>query len=229
MNMMPQNSAPGMPDQLQQQLQILSALKAQGIPQEQWPALLSVLMNNSNAQAAALGSALPVPTNIGTGQVDSSRDRNGYDQYMRSPPGGRRERSRSRSPNRWDRRRDDSPPGRRRDSPVYGEYSGNRNDRGGDFDRRGGRGGGRGNAYRQRSPQRSRRSPSPRRDDELPQPGPRWIQHDPNLPKGSIKGTRSQRPFVKVLAVRLLTILNSIQQDPIRRWRHVSISLYSSH
>ena len=188
--MMGQNNAPGMNDTLQQQLHILSALKAQGVPQEQWPALLSVLMNNTAAQAAMTSGGLPAPSNAGPGQ-DDPRNRNGYEQ-MRSPA-GRRDRSRSRSPNRWDRRRDESPPrgARRRDSPVYGEYSGNRNgDRGGDFDRRGGRGGGRGN-YRQRSPQR-RRSPSPQRDSQrdpqLPLPGPKWIEHDPSLPKGSIKG-----------------------------------------
>ena len=143
-------------------------------------------MTNSQTPQAAPSGTLPQPTNVGMGQVDSLRDRNGYDQYVRSPP-GRRDRSRSRSPRGWDRRRDGSPNGRRRDSPVYGEYNGHRNDRGGDHDRRGGRGGGRGNAYRQRSPDR-RRSPSPQRDHDLPPPGPKWVEYDSSLPKNHIKG-----------------------------------------
>ena len=194
-----QNGAAGMPDGLQQQLQILAALKAQGIPENQWPALLSVLMNNTAAQAAIMANA-PTPSNLGgmvPGQADTSRDRNGgfnntNNQHVRSPP-GRRDRSRSRSPDRWNRRRDNSPRGgRRRDSPVYGEYSANKaNERGGGdpHDRRGGRGGrGRG---RDRSPPR-RRSPSPQeRDPNLPAPGPRRIDRDPSLPKGHIKGKRA--------------------------------------
>ena len=192
---MPQNNGGG--DALQQQLQILQALKAQGIPESQWPALLSVLMASTNPVAAANQAQ---PTSIGGGRDDMSRDqRNGYDQYVRSPPGqryGDRPRSRSRSPRGWDRRRDDSPRRNRRDSPVYGEYgNGGNRDRDRDRDhggRRGGRGdhenrGGRRN--RGRSPDRFRRSPSPgRRDYDLPPPGPKWVEYDPNLAKGKIKG-----------------------------------------
>ena len=198
----PQNNVPGLPDALQQQLQILGTLKAQGIPENQWPAILSALMASTNPAAVAANQ--PQPTNI---SGDPSRDRNGYDQYnMRSPTGGRyRGRSRSRSPRGWDRRRENSPPARRRDSPVYGEYGGNR-DRGGDHDRdrdfgrRGGRnnrdGGGRGGGdFRRRSPDRFQRSPSPRRgggsiDQQLPPPGPKWVEYDHTLPKGTIKGKK---------------------------------------
>ncbi|MCJ1333304.1 hypothetical protein MMC10_009998 [Thelotrema lepadinum] len=191
----PQNGAGGgAPDALQQQLSILQALKVQGIPESQWPALLSVLMASTNPVAAANQAQ---PTGIGGGRDDSSRDhRNGYDQYnVRSPTGGRygdRPRSRSRSPRGWDRRRDDSPRRNRRDSPVYGEYSGGNRDRDRDHGgRRGGRGdhdnrGGRRN--RGRSPDRFRRSQSPRRDYELPPPpAQKWVEYDPSVPKGKIK------------------------------------------
>lgn len=201
----PQNNVPGLPDALQQQLQILGTLKAQGIPESQWPAILSALMASSNP--AAVTANQPQPTNV---SGEPSRDRNGYEQYnMRSPPGGRfRGRSRSRSPRGWDRRRENSPPARRRDSPVYGEYGGNRerdHDRDRDFGRRGGRNnnreGGRGGDFRRRSPDRFRRSPSPRRgsggglsvDQQLPAPGPKWVEYDHTLPKGNIKG-KDPRP-----------------------------------
>ena len=123
------------PEVLQQQLQLLQALKAQNVPQEQWPALLAILMANNGAG----NTAAPVPAAYGTfggGRDDPSRDRNGYDQQYRSPPRGYRKRSRSRSPPRWDRGRES--PTRRRDSPVYGEYGNDRNGRGGDYGRRGG-------------------------------------------------------------------------------------------
>ena len=204
---MPQNNAgSGAPDALQQQLQILQALKAQGIPESQWPALLSVLMSSTNPVAAANQAQ---PTNIGGGRDDVSRDqRNGFDQYVRSPPGGRygdRPRSRSRSPRGWDRRRDESPRRNRRDSPVYGEYGGTRDRDRGDRDRdfggrRGGRGADRenrgGRHNNRRSPDRFRRSPSPRRDYDLPPPGPKWVEYETNLPKGSIKGNASQLSLV---------------------------------
>ena len=193
MPMMPQNNVAAVPDSLQQQLQILAAFRQQGIPQEQWAALLGAFMASAGTSAAANQVQ---PTNVGGGsggRDDASRDRNGFEQYMRSPPGRYRGRSRSRSPG-WERRRE-SPQPRRRDSPVYGEYGGNRNGDRGDYSRRGGatrgndRGNGRGNAYRQRSPDRFRRSPSPRRTEHvLPAPGPKWVEYDHNLPKGHIKG-----------------------------------------
>ena len=188
---MPQGTTPNVtPETLQQQLQILTALKTQGVPQDQWAAVLAVLMANGAGVAAA---PAPNPTTYGTfgsgGRDDLSRDRNGYDQqYPRSPPGRYRNRSRSRSPGGWDRRREASPP-RRRDSPVYGEYGNDRNGRNGDYRRGGARGGGRGESYRQRSPTRFRRSPSPRRQDQsLPAPGPKFIQYDHSIGQGKIKG-----------------------------------------
>jgi protein NRD1 len=192
----PQNSAPSIPDALQQQIQILQTLKQSGVAESQWPAILSVLMANANPSAVAANQVQP--TNVGPGSGDISRDRSGYDTHNRSPTGGRyRGRSRSRSPRGWDRRRENSPPGRRRDSPVYGEYGGNRerggDDRDRDYNRHGSRSdrdNGRG-AFRRRSPERFRRSPSPRsQDSPLPPPGPKWIDFDPELPKGTIKGNK---------------------------------------
>lgn len=213
---LPQGGGPTA-ESLQQQLQILQALQAQGVPQDQWAAVLSVLISsgaaaapNPNFQAppswprnsqnsggypaAAATAAVAVG---GGGRDDPSRDRNGYnDQYVRSPSGRHRNpRSRSRSPAGWDRRRDASPP-RRRDSPVYGEYDGDPSGRNGGRGSYGrpGRGRGQGAEYRQRSPapDRFRRSASPNRQDTaLPPPGPKWIEHDPTLKENHIKGKRS--------------------------------------
>lgn len=197
--MMPPGSAVT-PESLQQQLQLLQLLQAQGVPQDQWATVLSVLMSSGAGAAAgaAPNSTFPAQSNWQanggySGRDEPSRDRNGYnDQYMRSPSGRHRgQRSRSRSPPGWDRRREPTPP-RRRDSPVYGEYSGDpsgRNGRG-NYGRQG-RGRGQGNDYRQRSPppDRSRRSPSPRRQETvLPPPGPKWMDHDRSLGQDNIKG-----------------------------------------
>lgn len=178
-------------DPLQQQFQLLQLLAAQGIPQEQWGTALQILtlsnaanMPNANPAQAAGFPNLP-GQNVGAwgGRPDSqTRDDRDRD-YMRSPPGGYRRRSRSPG---WDRRRDLTPP-RRRDSPVYGEYHGDSpGRRGGDRDMRGRRF----NDYRQRSPPgRRRRSPSPaRKDPNLPPPGPKLIEWDYSIGQGNIKG-----------------------------------------
>ncbi|KAF7509140.1 hypothetical protein GJ744_008367 [Endocarpon pusillum] len=170
---MPQNSAAVSPD-VQQQVQLIQLMAAQGIPPEQWATALQLL----NPNAPKLGAAgmpnfgQPPQASAWGGQSDGrSRDVAGQD-YVRSPTYGRR---RSRSPG-WDRRRDVSPP-RRRDSPVYGEYHGDSPGR--NRDRAGRR------DYRQRSPPgRRRRSPSP--PQALPPPGQKVIQWE-NLPKGMIK------------------------------------------
>lgn len=219
--MLPPSSGPT-PEALQQQLQILQALQAQGVPQDQWATVLSVLISTSGAAAAPItnfqappnwqqnnggyagaGAGAGVGVGVGVGAVaggrdDPSRDRNGFnDQYVRSPSGRHRNpRSRSRSPPGWDRRRDASPP-RRRDSPVYGEYDGDpsgRNSGRGSHGRQG-RGRGAGNEYRQRSPppDRFRRSASPRHHEvSLPTPGPKWVEYDRSLGEGTIKGKHHQ-------------------------------------
>lgn len=186
------NGAAAMTPEIQQQLQILQLLQAQGVPQEQWASVLSVIMSG--------GAGVAVPnTNAasqqgwqqnGGGYGDQSRDRNGFkDQSIQSPPGRyRNPRSRSRSPSAWDRRGNASPV-RRRDSPVYGEYGrdARNNDRGGYGRSDRGRGG---NSYRQRSPDQNRRSSSPRRSgtaNGLPPPGPKMVEFDPSLRQGMIK------------------------------------------
>ncbi|KAL8710447.1 MAG: hypothetical protein Q9225_007283 [Loekoesia sp. 1 TL-2023] len=188
----PGNGAPAMTPEIQQQLQILQALQAQGVPQDQWANVLSVLMAGGAGVAAPNVSAAPQQgwQQSGGGYGDQSRDRTGLkDQSIQSPSGRyRNPRSRSRSPPAWDRRGNSSPP-RRRDSPVYGEYGrdARSNDRGGygRSDRTRG-----GNGYRQRSPDRYRRSSSPRRSGNangLPPPGPKMVEFDPSLRQGMIK------------------------------------------
>ena len=179
------------PEVLQQQVQIIQMLQAQGVPQDQWATVLSVVMSTGvvGGGGAASNAAQPYGQNQnqnpnqGYGTNESSRDRSGYnDQYsQRSPSGRYRNRSRSPSPGPG-YRRDVSPP-RRRDSPTYGAYG--RNGRGG---RPGGISSG-GRDYRQRSPDRHRRSASPRRGHQtLPPPGPRNIEYDRTLPPNHIKG-----------------------------------------
>ena len=202
------------PEVLQQQVQIIQMLQAKGVPQEQWAAVLTVMMSAGGLGGGANNAAQPPygqnqnqNQNHGYGTSDSSRDRSGYnDQYnQRSPSGRYRNRSRSPSPGPG-YRRDGSPP-RRRDSPTYGSYG-----RGG----RDGRGGGissGGRDYRQRSPQRSRRSASPRRDPQaLPPPGPRNIQWERTLPPGTIKGiVHCKSPdFWKLSFISLGTYTNCI-------------------
>lgn len=198
--MMPQAQGTGLvtPEAYQQPLQILQALQAQGVPQDQWATVLSVLMTSGAAQAPATNFPPQQPiwqqnAAYAPPRDEPSRDRNGYnDQYMRSPPGRLRNRSRSRSPASWDRRRDVTPP-RRRESPVYGDYEGDgsgRNNGRGNYGRQS-RGNGSGNDYRQRSPtqDRFRRSASPRRSDNaLPVPGPKWMEFDRTMAEGTIKG-----------------------------------------
>lgn len=192
----PSQPAPGAttdPNALGQQLQLIQMLAAQGIPQDQWGTALQ-LFNFSNPAAMGGMNAGQMPPAFnamagqgvgGWGRPDSqNRDRERERDYPRSPPGGYRRRSRSPG---WDRRRTVSPP-RRRESPVYGDYHDDSpGRRGGDpRDARGRRGG---NEYRQRSPPgRRRRSPSPpRRDPNLPPPGPKFLEWDYSIGQGSIK------------------------------------------
>ncbi|KAL9002344.1 MAG: hypothetical protein Q9188_004717 [Gyalolechia gomerana] len=188
----PGNGGPAMTPEIQQQLQILQLLQAQGVPQDQWASVLQVFMSGGAGVAASNANAAPQQgwQHPGGGYGDQSRDRNGFkDQSVQSPPGRyRNPRSRSRSPSAWDRRGNASPV-RRRDSPVYGEYGrdARNNDRGGYGRSDRGRGG---NSYRQRSPDRNRRSPSPRRSGTghgLPPPGPKMVEFDPSLRQGMIK------------------------------------------
>ncbi|KAB8303696.1 hypothetical protein EYC80_005082 [Monilinia laxa] len=172
----PGNLDPG----TQQQVTLIKALAATGVPAEQIAGILAA-MNN---QAAA---GVPPPfaqnqnthpqNNWGAGARDDTRDRNGFHDSMRSPPGRYRRRSRSPSPQRgWGGR--DSPNARRRDdfdreSPARMRGS----------DDRGRTGRGRGNEYRQRSPQRRRSNTPPRANAG----GPKWVGHDSQIPKGNIK------------------------------------------
>lgn len=207
---MPQATAAGAPamtpDALQQQLALIQLLAQQGIPQDQWATALQLLTltNAASNPAAPMGNfnpaaALPpfgqMPAAPGgqnawgaptapAGHEGPSRDERDHGrEYMRSPRGGLR--GRSRSPG-WDRRREATPP-RRRDSPVYGEYHGGNSP----ARNRDARDGGRGGRYRQRSPPgRRRRSPTPpHKEHVLPPPGPKYMEYDYSIGQGNIKGS----------------------------------------
>ncbi|CAG8192590.1 unnamed protein product [Penicillium salamii] len=195
--MLPQAAQPAVPDPtaMAAQLQVLQMLASQGIPQDQWGTALQIFSSVGNN---GMGGMPPMPgmpgfppmqgqNANGWGRPDSQNMDDRGREYPRSPPTGYRRRSRSPG---WDRRRTASPPPRRRESPVYGEYHGDSpGRRGGDpRDARGRRG-----EYRQRSPPGARggrrRPPSPSRnkDPNLPPPGPKFIEWDYSIGQGMIK------------------------------------------
>jgi len=148
-------------------LQLVQLMAQQGIPPDQWAAALQVL---NTQKGATPFPPPPMPGQNAFGQPPQSRDRDGH---TRSPQDGRR---RSRSPE-YGRR------GERVGRPVSPGPDRARNGSDGRNDRRG-------NEYRQRSPVgRRRRSPSPPQNQaqDLPPPGDKFMEFDPNMPKDSIK------------------------------------------
>ena len=187
---------------VQQQLMLIKALSDQGIPPDQIASLIAA-MGNQGPPTMGPGGAPPPQfnaqnqdQNIQGGQngwgarPDESRDRNGYHESLRSPNRYRR-RSRSPSPPRtWNAR--DSPTSRRRDEAKH-DYETDSSGRTRGDERGHGRGRVRGNDYRQRSPPRRGRSPTPPPRSDVS--GPKWIGHDPQLAKGNIKGWFFILPF----------------------------------
>lgn len=177
----------------EEQLNLLRMLQAQGLPQEQLAAVIQALFQGagpapppSNTNSFGQQSAWQANQGYGVGNTTQSRDFGG----VRSPVGRFGKRSRSRSPVNHDRRRNASPR-RRRDSPVYGDYDadshrdGSRNEGG-----RYGRGRVQANGFGRGSPARQRGSASPPRgqNNELPPPGPRYIEHESALEPDRIRG-----------------------------------------
>ncbi|KAI0837344.1 hypothetical protein F5Y06DRAFT_271422 [Hypoxylon sp. FL0890] len=191
-------SAPAAPASLmdpnvQQQVMLIKLLADQGVPFDKIPAIIASMQSNSVALPStappASGTTPPVgPLPYATGawgqgaggfQPVDSRD---HDFQQVRSPNRYRNRSRSRSPPRhWDVR--DSPRGRSdREYSGYGRNSpgvGRLDDR----DRRG-----RANDYRQRSPGRRGRSPSPVHGfSHPPPPATKWVDYDRTIPQGHIK------------------------------------------
>ena len=179
---------------LQQQLLLIKALADQGIPTDRIPEIIRTMMSGQGPSTGIGGTHPPAPMQFAaqnqnqilqTGwstRSDESRDRNGYPEPVRSPQGrfgGRR--SRSRSPRAWNSR--DSPASRRLEEQNF-EYDRESPGRNRGDDRGRGRGG-RGNDYRQRSPPRRGRSPTPPRSNGNAN---KWIGHDATLGQGKIKG-----------------------------------------
>ncbi|KFY76571.1 hypothetical protein V499_03821 [Pseudogymnoascus sp. VKM F-103] len=169
---------------LQRQIMLIKTLSDAGVPQDQWGGIIAAL---TQTQAAApvgsgvnVGGAPPAPYGAAptnTWNPIESRDRGGPNEAVRSPQGRYRRRSRSQSPARgWNAPRD-SPNSRRRDDNV-GDYGRNSPAYGRD----------RHNEYRQRSPARRGRSPSPPRGFyDGRSGGTKWVEFDHSIPKGSIK------------------------------------------
>jgi protein NRD1 len=174
---------------VQQQLVLIKTLSDAGVPPEQIAGIIASLGSQGGAAGGLLPTAQypsqnqnPGAQPWGAARSDESRDVSAYPGNVRSPAQYRR-RSRSPSPHRaWNAR--DSPSGRRRDESGYDQgrdSPSHRDDRG-----RGGRGGGRGNDYRQRSPPRRGRSATP---PGTYGGGEKWIGHDASIGPGNIKGT----------------------------------------
>ncbi len=186
---------PGAPDTLALQLQLLQSLASGQVPQEQMATVLAAL---GISQAAPVNQmAAPQFQNM-NGEMQS-RDRDGrYGAHDTS-----RYRDRSLSPD--SRYRRGTPP-HRRDSPTYGTYdpstsaSGNGGNNAFNQDRRGrGRGRNYRNDYRQRSPLSAERGRQPSPGAAGRNTRPKWIDFDPTLPPGSIKGKHciSHRPLAQ--------------------------------
>lgn len=158
------------PQILPQVLQLLQGLSQEGIPQEQWGAVLTALYPPPQ-QAPPAQEAYPPRSEDRGHYRDRSRDRG---------------RGRSRSPEAS--RNNNSG---RRGSPVYGTYDASLAQSATDHahpysDKRGGRGRGGRNNYRQRTPPQSR---TPQADDTgMPRSiNPKWTDMDPTMPHGHIK------------------------------------------
>ncbi|KAI1447447.1 hypothetical protein F5Y02DRAFT_415997 [Annulohypoxylon stygium] len=180
---------PGMDPGLQQQVMLIKLLADQGVPFDKIPAIVATMQSSS----VALPASTPIATSaaappVGQPQYAGSWGQGGYPpvdsrdhdyQSVRSPR--YRNRSRSRSPPRhWDTR--DSPRGRA--DREYGGYG--RNSPGlGRMDERDRRA--RGTDYRQRSPGRRGRSPSPPLQGYPQPPATKWVEYDRTIPQGHIK------------------------------------------
>ncbi|KAI1471530.1 uncharacterized protein F4812DRAFT_414430 [Daldinia caldariorum] len=174
----PAAPAPGMDPNVQQQVMLIKLLADQGVPFDKIPAIIASMQSTSisvppatNSAAAAPVGQPPYAGSWGQGgyRPDESRD---HDYQQVRSPNRYRNRSRSRSPPRhWDAR--DSPRGRSdrefgsygRNSPGLGRTSGT--------------------GYRQRSPGRRGRSPSPAHG--FSQPATKWVEFDRTIPQGHIK------------------------------------------
>ncbi|KAL1311109.1 hypothetical protein AAFC00_001314 [Neodothiora populina] len=169
------------PTILNQVLSLLQGLQQEGIPQEQWGAVIVALFPPPQNTPVAAST----PATWGAAAQDN------YAGNTTNPYGGYRERSRERG-----RGRSRSPDSRapksanRRPSPVYGTYDASiANAQSEDLashsaDKRGrGRGG---RNYRQRTPPGARNG-----FQDVPQaaavPGPKWTDIDPTLPPGHLK------------------------------------------
>ncbi|KAI0882425.1 uncharacterized protein GGS22DRAFT_169367 [Annulohypoxylon maeteangense] len=178
----------GMDPSLQQQVMIIKLLADQGVPFDKIPAIIAGMQSSSVAlppsTAAASAAAPPVGQpqyagSWGQGAFQPVDPRDHEFQQVRSPR--YRNRSRSRSPPRhWDTR--DSPRGRA--DREYGNYGRNSPGLGrmDDRDRRA-----RGTDYRQRSPGRRGRSPSPPNQGYPQPPATKWVEYDRTIPQGHIK------------------------------------------
>lgn len=167
------------PATLTQVLTLLQGLQQEGIPQEQWGAVIAALypppqQNNGQASTPTWGAPQD-------GYQQRSDNHGGYRDRSRD-----RARGRSRSPD-WRRERNTN----RRPSPVYGVYDASAAQSQSDSPASSGldkKGKVRGRAYRQRTP------PSTTRNGHQDSPGvpvqglaPKWTDIDPTLPPGHIK------------------------------------------
>lgn len=203
-----------------QQLLLIKRLTDAGVAPDQIPGVIAALGSQGAALLGAGGIPPPLPHQFpmqnqnqnaqngqsawgANGRLEESRDRNGYDREGVRSPGRDRRRSRSRSPPRvWNAR----------DSPAYRHdesgFDYDRNSPGQNRDDRGrGSRGGRTNDYRQRSPPRRGRSPTPPRSQYT---GEKWIGHDASIGKGNIKGIENSFPLSKALYLHCIVLSRTL-------------------
>jgi len=166
---------------LTQVLHLLQGLQQEGIPQEQWGAVILALYPPPQANTATA----PTPTWAGSTQ-------DGYQSHTDTYGGYR-----DRSPDRSGRRRSRSPDFRsqksaaRRGSPVYGTYDASvatvdDHAQSSQYSDKRGRGRG-GRTYRQRSPPPTRNGHQEPPNVPYQPNAPKWTDIDPALPAGHIK------------------------------------------
>ncbi|UKZ89914.1 uncharacterized protein TrAFT101_004947 [Trichoderma asperellum] len=174
----------GLDPNVQQQIMLIKALADQGVPFDKIPALIQSMTAATAGAGGFPGAQPPAPIPAAQGTFPPAQQPWGaagsgpapdqsYQDSVRSPR--YHGRSRSRSPERgW------GPRGSPRGGRDYGRNS--PPNRGGRMDDRE-RNGRAGNDYRQRSPRRHGRSPSPPNDFQQE----KWVEFDPSLPAGHIK------------------------------------------
>lgn len=174
----PVATAPKIDPVLDQQIKLIQVLSQNGVPQDQWASILGALAQNGGLAPPPAPAPVQQPPSSMWGGSSHGDGRDRSYQDIRQPPSDDRYRRRSRSvspPRAWNDRNDRGYDNRHRDQDsMRGDFGDN------------GRGRGRDNDYRQRSPARNGYDSPPTWNQGPPKE--KMIDHDPSIPEGHIKG-----------------------------------------